>query len=418
MGARGLLWLFLVLLVSAQPAAAQLVPDWGNLTFDPLTPLDLPWVGNPVLSYLDIADPPLHFIADPFLYRDGEQWWLFFEILRVGPYRGVIALASSQDGLAWHYEGVVLETEEHLSYPLVFRWGEDYYLLPCIYGPNEVRLYRAAPGEFPYTWTPIATLLSGRAFADATIFRHAERWWMLVSDSASEMLWLYSSDELTEPSHWQEHPASPLVTLDRRLARPAGRVLHLAGDRLIRLAQRCDHVYGELVRAFEITQLDGEHYAEVELPESPVLVGDGSGWNAERMHTLNPWWTGERWLCAVDGYDGFRWSIGIYSDRLDPVTAAPPSAAVNGFALTCSGWQGGAPLTLRCRCPEGECATLALFDVRGRCLRREELPSGPSECAREWRAVDGAGRPLAVGLYLISLRTPSAHVERRALLLH
>lgn len=411
---RGLL-LLAALLAHSVPATAQFTPDWGNLTFDPLEPLDLPWVGNPVLSEIDISDPPLRFIADPFLYRDGGQWWLFFEILRVAPYKGVIALASSQDGYAWHYEGVVLESDDHMSYPLVFRWGEDYYLLPCLYGPNAVRLYRAAPSEFPYTWTPVATLLSGRAFADPTIFRHAERWWMLVSDSASEMLWLYSSDTLEDPAAWQEHPASPLIALDRSRSRPAGHVLHLAGDRLIRLAQRCDHVYGEQVRAFEITRLDAEHYSETELPESPVLVGDGSGWNAERMHTLNPWWTGERWLCAVDGFDGFRWSIGIYSDRLDPVTAVPASAPGTELGLDCRGWQGGAPLVLNCRMPAGEAGALALFDVNGRCLRRAALPAGVSEC--EWQAADGKGRPLPSGLYLITLRAAGQTATRKVLLL-
>lgn len=415
-GGRGFLFAA-ALLVTALPAAAQLVPDWGGVAFDPLTPRDLPWLGNPVLSRLDIADPPCNFVADPFLYRDGEQWWLFFELMRLNPLKGVIGVASSSDGLAWQYEGVVLEAPEQLSYPLVFRWEEDYYLLPCLYGAQEVRLYRTTAAEFPYGWTPVATLLSGRVFADATLFRHGERWWMLVSDSASEMLWLYSSDALTEPTHWQEHPSSPLVVLDRRRARPAGRVLHLAGDRLIRLAQRSDHVYGEQVRAFAITRLDAEHYAESELPESPVLVPGDGDWNSERMHTLNPWWTGERWLCAVDGYDGLRWSIGIYSDRQDPVTAVPPIAAASGLALDCAGWQRGAPLTLHCRLPEGESATLALFDISGRCLRREALPAGAGECERAWEATDAACQPLAAGLYLVSLRTRGARTERRALLL-
>lgn len=395
-------------------ADAQLVPDWGAECFDPLSPQDPSWLQNPVLRGEDIALPPARYVADPFLFRGDDRWWLFFELMLRDEYRAVIGVASSVDERHWHFDRVVLGAAEQLSYPLVFRWGEAYYLLPCINELDAVRLYRASPGNFPYVWTPQATLLSGRPFADATIFRHADRWWLLVSNGNSDTLWLYSSEELENPAAWQEHPASPIVSYDRSRARPAGRVLHLGGDRLVRLAQRSDQVYGEEVRAFEITALDLEHYAERELAESPVLSAGPDAWHRRRMHTLDAWWTGTRWLCAVDGYDGQAWSIGIYSDDPSPL-GAPTAPGDAALGLDCLGWLRGAPLTLRCRVPEGEAATLALFDLGGRRLRRETLAGGASEC--EWEATDREGRPLPSGLYLISLRAAGQTVTRKAVLL-
>lgn len=416
MGARGG-WGFLfaaALLATALPAAAQLVPDWSEQRFDPLQPLDPSWLQNPVLRGEDIALPPCRFAADPFLFRGEDRWWLFFELMQEAEHRAVIGVASSVDERHWHFDRVVLGAAEHLSYPLVFRWGRDYYMLPCIAGLDAVRLYRSSPGHFPYVWTPQATLISGRPFADPTLFRYADRWWLFVSDGNSEMLWLYWSDELENPAAWREHPKSPLITQDRSRARPAGRVLHLAGDRLIRLAQRCDQVYGEAVRAFEITCLDTEHYVETELPESPVLSAGPDAWHRRRMHTLDAWWTGTRWLCAVDGYDGQAWSVGIYSDGPSPL-AVPADSGQSALGLDCRGWQGGAPLALRCRVPGQGAAALALFDLGGRCLRREALAGGASE--REWEASDGEGRPLPSGLYLIALRAAGQRAARKVVLL-
>lgn len=410
--------LLLASLLTATPSSAtEFVPDWAGVTFDPLLPVDPAWVANPVLSWLSIPDLPTRFVADPFLFRGEDRWWLFFELVPPYSSQGVIAVASSLFGAHWEFDRVVLETPEHLSYPLVFRWGEFYYLVPCVLGTDVVRLYRATAAEFPYTWSFASEILRGRHFADPTIFRHADRWWLTVSDISSESLALYSSDDLEDPTHWHEHPASPVVAVDRSRARPAGRVQNLGG-RLIRLAQRCDRDYGELVRAFEITTLDEEHYAEVELRESPVLVPGGAPWNAFRMHQLDPWWTGERWLCAVDGYDGQRWSIGIYTDDLsDPTAAAAAAAQPGGLALDCAGWRGGAPLLLRCTCPAAAPATLALYGVSGRRLRSEQLPAGAGSCELRWDPVDGAGRPLPTGLYLLALRAAGHTVQRKVLLL-
>jgi len=82
-------------------------------------------------------------------------------------------------------------------------------------------------------------------------------------------------------------------------ARPAGRCVVYAGDRILRLAQKCDVSYGEAVRAFEIVQLDRQHYAEAEIPESPILQASGQGWNAHGMHTCDPWWSA-RWRSRSD----------------------------------------------------------------------------------------------------------------------
>ena len=47
----------------------------------------------------------------------------------------------------------------HLSYPYVFAWRGEYYMVPECHAAGAVRLYRAA--EFPTRWVQVADLLTG-----------------------------------------------------------------------------------------------------------------------------------------------------------------------------------------------------------------------------------------------------------------
>ena len=88
---------------------------------DPLSLAPHPDIGDrAVLSAADVTDTRARFVADPFLWRSATGWHMFFEVYDEPLRRGVIAHATSGDGLAWKYDCVVLEEPFHLSYPHVF----------------------------------------------------------------------------------------------------------------------------------------------------------------------------------------------------------------------------------------------------------------------------------------------------------
>lgn len=189
----------------------------------------------------------------------------------------------------------------HLSYPYVFRWQDDYYMVPETYQAGSVRLYKAL--NFPTEWSCVGTLLEGPYLADASVFRHDGRWWMFV-DASPEMkhdtLRLYQAADLTGP--WVEHPASPIKQNDPHLARPAGRVL-VVDDQVFRFAQNSVPYYGMDVCAFAIDELSPTAYREREVSHGPILRGSGSGWNGCGMHHLDAHFLNDgRWLACVDGW--------------------------------------------------------------------------------------------------------------------
>ena len=279
---------------------------WSIGIYAGKSPLHLaaaPGARNPVLSTASVTDVPARFVADPFMLRADGLWHLFFEVMNNSSDRGEIGLATSADGLAWQYEKIVLAEPFHLSYPYAFRWNSDIYMVAETLGAKAVRLYRAA--RFPEKWEHVQDLISG-VHADPSIFEYHGRWWMFTCPTPHQhdSLALFSAANPT--STWTPHPQSPLITGNKSTARPGGRVLQFNG-KLVRFTQDCLRIYGDKVRAFEITELTPTTYKDRELPESPVLtpVG-GDAWNSSGMHHVDAHHLGEgNWLACVDGLKDF-----------------------------------------------------------------------------------------------------------------
>ncbi len=255
-----------------------------------------PRVNNPVLTAKDITDRKAVFIADPFLiYKDGS-YYIFFEVLSQDN-SADIGLGTSQNGIKWEYQKIILDEPFHLSYPYVFKLGRDFYMVPESSEDKSVRLYKAE--YFPYKWNFVRKLIEGRSFSDPTILHYQNRWWLFVSTVSNENLFLYYADSLEGP--WQEHPKSPVVVGDANTARCGGNIIDWEG-RLIRIAQDDFPSYGNSIRAFEIVKLDTEEFAEKELKESPLLSASGKGWNKDGMHQLSVCQADDKELIAsVDG---------------------------------------------------------------------------------------------------------------------
>ena len=257
-------------------------------------------VRSPVLSCKDVIDVDAGFVADPFMLRHRGRWYMYVEVKNRPDRKGEIGLATSPTGLDWTYRGIVLSEEFHLSYPYVFTWRGAIYMIPETLGLGGVHLYKAV--SFPDHWSRTAILLEG-SFADPSIFRCKGKWWMFVCGRPyqHDFLRIFFADELTGP--WTEHPRSPIVDGNRRIARPAGRVV-IWGKKVIRYAQDCYPTYGSRVRAFEITELATDSYREQESRHSPILIGSGEGWNKTGMHHVDPHQlSAGRWIACVDGFN-------------------------------------------------------------------------------------------------------------------
>ncbi len=266
------------------------------------SPFNFPASDNrrgPVLKAEDVTDVSAKFVADPFLVEEESTWYLFFEVYNNQTQQGDLAVATSTNTRRWQYERIILDESFHLSYPYVFKWQDEYYLIPETFETDSIRLYKAE--NFPYEWTFMETLVEGKDFVDPSIAYFNDRWWLYSATTSNDTLYLYYADDLRGP--WQEHPESPIVEQDKHKARPSGRVLAY-DDQLVRFTMDVNPSFGtHEVWAYVVTELTPTSYAEEKVGQEPIIKASGDGWNAQAMHQidahqLEP----DRWIAAVDGF--------------------------------------------------------------------------------------------------------------------
>jgi hypothetical protein len=229
-----------------------------------------------------LPDPGNRFFADPFpIIRDGRSF-VFVEDLDHSVGKGIISVVELGETGPIGEVTPVIEEPWHLSYPFLFPYAGEVYMIPESSATNAVHLYRAA--QFPHRWERVATLLEGISVSDATIVQHEGRWWLFAatSDGAggpSDTLSLFHAAHPFGP--YQPHAANPIF-VDATAARPAGAMIRRQGT-LWRPVQDCGKGYGAVLGLAEVVRLDVEGYEQ----RVRTKLSPGPLWPGRKLHTLN-----------------------------------------------------------------------------------------------------------------------------------
>ncbi|HJP91475.1 MAG TPA: hypothetical protein VJ875_05940 [Pyrinomonadaceae bacterium] len=228
--------------------------------------------------------PPVdRFWADPFPIKVGEQYYIFFEEYLNSAGRAHLSVIQvDQTGIV-SGPAEVLKLDCHLSYPFVFEWRGDYYMIPETGDKNVVSLYRSA--SFPFDWQLEQVLLEATCPLDATLVEVDGTWWMFVNIQEEGVLvnWdelhVYYADSPHGP--WKPHARNPVIS-DVTRARPAGNLFWL-NDVLYRPSQDSSMRYGYATTISRIDNLSPTEYSETEVAK---ILPD---WDKDviGVHTLN-----------------------------------------------------------------------------------------------------------------------------------
>lgn len=155
------------------------------------------------------------FLADPFFIKEKDTFYLFFEHQKKKN-GAEIGLFTSTDGKDYQYKGTVLKQKFHLSYPQVFKYKNDFYMIPESKQANAVLLYKA--NRFPFGWEVCDTLIKNVRLKDPSIYLSDTLNVMVASDDNLNM-YMYQADSLF--GKWKLHKKS--IALRGTESRPGGR---------------------------------------------------------------------------------------------------------------------------------------------------------------------------------------------------
>jgi hypothetical protein len=245
-------------------------------------------------QFNEIKPPNDRFWADPHVIFHNDNYYVFIEELIYKNKRAHLSVFAIDKNGNYGKPELVMEKPFHLSYPFVFKHGEDYFMIPETSEHRTIELYRCT--RFPDQWEFVMNLMEDVEAVDATLLFRDNIWWMFVNmrehpgASFSDDLFLFSSNNLLS-NLWIPHPMNPIVS-DVRHARSAGKIFNY-NDTLYRPAQDCSVRYGHKVIFHEIITLNASEY------EERIVHTIEPTWHAHILgtHTFNS----EAGITVIDG---------------------------------------------------------------------------------------------------------------------
>jgi hypothetical protein len=229
-----------------------------------------------------LVPPADRFWADPFVVAHEGRYTIFFEDFPYRTNRGIIAALDILQDSTQTEPVTVLERDYHLSYPFVFQYEGQWYMLPETMENRTIEVYRAV--EFPLRWELHKVLMQDIVAVDTHLFEHNSLWWMFTNlghngSRFDEELYLFYAD--SPFGEWKPHPLNP-VKSDAWSSRGAGAIFQRDG-KLYRPAQNTTRRSRETLSVYQITRLDTENYEEILATEIQP------NWepNLLAVHTLN-----------------------------------------------------------------------------------------------------------------------------------
>lgn len=218
--------------------------------------------------------------ADPFIFCESDKNYVFCECYLSKKNKGVIAVGEYKNG-GINGMKIIIEQDYHMSYPCIFKYESNYYMIPETADNKTIELYQAK--QFPYEWKLIKTLKKDIKCVDSTVFFKDDKLYVIgyILESKKNEVCIFHLD--------MKHEV--LTTIDTveddNTGRSAGNICYLNG-RLIRPTQICKKKYGERIVFKEIVAIKKDAYHEKVLSKlqgTDILVKGET--KIDRVHTFN-----------------------------------------------------------------------------------------------------------------------------------
>ena len=149
-----------------------------------------------------------YWAADPFIISVGEKEYLFFEMFDRLKSKGLIGYREINGDKIGKMK-IAYEAEHHLSFPYIFEYKNEYYMMPEYSEGKELFVLKAI--HFPDKWEKIESWMQGKRLVDSVLLNHERENYLLTQDLKSG----YSSEKLSifirKGKEWVPHKQNPIV---------------------------------------------------------------------------------------------------------------------------------------------------------------------------------------------------------------
>jgi hypothetical protein len=232
-------------------------------------------------EYHIIKNPSWGWAADPFLFDNGGRTYLFAELWEYKKNRGCLGYIEIKDGIEVGDWKRVISEEYHLSYPNIFRKGNDIVICPESGHSNTTYFYIAR--SFPDKWEKQEPFIDNMDCVDTTFVEKDHRLFgvtCLYHEKPMKLLLFMLNNDKAEFS--KENP----ISTNPSMARPGGNFF-FENESIIRVCQDCSRTYGEAL-VFTKVDLQWPSFKESEIRR--ITINDitiDKKMNVEGIHTYN-----------------------------------------------------------------------------------------------------------------------------------
>ena len=209
-----------------------------------------------------------YWCADPFLLSKDGKDWLFFEMYDRFKGKGEIGYRIIENGKVGKMKKAY-EISTHLSFPNIFEYGGEIYMMPESCNAGKVSILRAV--KFPDCWEEVHVLLE-RKVCDSALLLREEQTYLLTQplDAKESRLERY----IIADGCAYACEESPIVK-GKKASRMAGAIIEREGEH-IRVSQDCVKGYGlaldfHRICAFKVGEYKEETLQRIGIEDMPEI---------------------------------------------------------------------------------------------------------------------------------------------------
>lgn len=208
--------------------------------------------------------PKNEFWADPFIFEYLDEKYIFFENYEYNKKKGKISCGRIKDNNLVDISDVLIK-DYHLSYPFIFNYDDQIFLMPETSSAKRLEIYRCI--KFPNEWELFTTAFDGEIVADAFFYDDIDKnKWLFLNKTPDKNvpndneLFIYKVNSL-DLKDLKPHKNNPVI-INSKMARNAGPIFQKNSE-IYRPSQHCiDGIYGRGLNVNRIKKLTINEYEE------------------------------------------------------------------------------------------------------------------------------------------------------------